>query len=82
MSKADKTADEMFEELGYERAFDVSEEDIYIIFVNDAKEISFCKTDKTVSCCNGHDYYERYERITIPELKAINEKVKELGWEE
>ena len=72
MSKADK----MFEDLGLwlER-----ENTVYFEVKNDEdKVIQINKERKEIACFN---YYDGFERITLEELKAINEKVKELGWE-
>lgn len=76
MTKADK----MFEELGYEvivnsnTTLNYEKEELYM-----DKEIIFELLDKSISagygtgeCCH----------ITMQELQAINEKVKELGWNE
>lgn len=70
MSKADK----IFDELGYKR-YDYLE---HIDYYNeqDEKIISF-RNNKTVVAFN---VYDGFEEITIEELQAINEKVKELGW--
>lgn len=68
---------EMFEKLGYEKA----EIDIFIQF-NKIKErisITFNTKEKTVSKTEG---YNDSVPITCEELQAINEKVKELGWNE
>lgn len=67
------TADKMFEELGYtkhENNFGIyyhDKEDKYEEYIS----ICFDKEDKTI-------HFGIY--ITMQELKAINEKVKELGW--
>lgn len=76
MSKVDK----MFKELGYEviensnTTLNYEKEGLYM-----DKEIIFELLDKSIStgygtgeCCH----------ITMQELQAINEKVKELGWNE
>ena len=76
MSKADM----MFEKLGYEIIIDDENtlnyelEGLYM-----EKEIVFEKLDKSISIgySNGDTCY-----IEIQELQAINEKVKELGWNE
>lgn len=84
MSKADK----MFEELGYKDEFNVALGYQEYIQKDKAKEsdewtISFHK-NKTVRCST----YNNINRIEVPlavtmqELQAINEKVKELGWYE
>ena len=70
-------ADEMFENLGYEKA----EIDIFIQF-NKIKEqisINFNTKEKTISKTEG---YRDSIPITYEELQAINKKVKELGWNE
>ena len=70
-------ADEMFEKLGYKKSSDdkysieyrkINYENLY--------EINFWKSDKTVS----KNRFRDMGYITMPELQAINEKVKELGW--
>lgn len=78
-------ADEMFEELGYEKItenyFNYMEytkkenEDIQLV-------ISFNGTSKTTmaSMYEKGNPKSRGLAITIQELQAINEKVKELGW--
>ena len=70
-----KTADEMFEELGY--WLDM-ENYVYCIWVNDYREIiKFNKERKEFYKAIG---YEQFEYITMQELQAINKKVEELGW--
>ena len=74
----EKTADEMFEELGYEiiknnkTTLNYEKEGLHLY-----KEIVFALLDKSVTvgygkgeCCD----------ISIQELQAINKKVEELGW--
>lgn len=70
----EKTADEIFKELGYYR-YDYLD---YVDYYNEKLEkfISFRKNG-TFSC---YDYDNEYEEITIQELQAINKKVEELGW--
>lgn len=67
-------ADEMFDGLGFNKY----EIDTYIDYLNreNSHEITFRKDMKVIdSCCGiGSEY------ITVQELQAINEKVKELGW--
>lgn len=66
-------ADEMFEELGYEKI----EEKDYIAYIEDSEdsmfriEIYFHLDNKKVQI---------YNAISLKELQAINEKCKELGW--
>ena len=73
-------ADEMFEKLGYEIIIDDENTLNYELegFYMD-KEIVFEKLDKSISIgySNGDTCY-----ITMQELQSINEKVKELGWNE
>lgn len=81
MSKADK----MFEELGYEKKHQL---DIYKriwgeLFYNSENmmNISFDYEGRLVcSYIKGEDEKEQCAYVTIQELQAINEKVKELGW--
>jgi hypothetical protein len=82
-------ADEMFEKLGYEIA-EVNKEDEY-------ENICFEKLDRTrdgyydekfiIFWLEGINQISCYglneeKTITMQELQAINEKVKELGWNE
>lgn len=73
MSKADK----LFEKLGYIKVEDRESHIEYRKNVDgDLFEIDFWKEDNTVS----KNYYRDIGYITMQELQAINEKVKELGW--
>ena len=71
----EKTADEMFEELGYEKESD------YYYHSNEMaikkKHIKFYKNVKEVivesKLCFSYE-------INMQELQAINKKCKELGW--
>ncbi len=83
-------ADEMFEELGYSNENQSSEvcieherpskvnnyQTIWIIFDLEVKTVS--------KLCQDWEKTEKLypEEITMQELQAINEKVKELGWNE
>lgn len=75
-----KSAKEMFEELGYRE----TENDIYFLKyykpckLQRDKEIKFHKLDKTFTVKD--DDLIRHRWINVPELKAINQQVKELGW--
>ena len=68
-------ADEMFDDLGLwlekenEIEFEVKNDDDKVIKIN--------KERKEIACFN---YYDGFEWLTLQELQAINEKVKELGW--
>ena len=81
MSKADK----MFEELGYTKN-DIKATDGDIIFTTYEKEnqLGSKKFNKTINFI-VIDEYMSFKNILIldkKELKAINEKIKELGWNE
>lgn len=77
VSEKEKTADEMFEELGYKKQYenesiyyymDIDSKDNYIVFETGYK--SFAK----ISC------YHDAGDITMQELQAINKKCQELCW--
>jgi hypothetical protein len=70
-------ADEMFEKLGYKKKETDLEQIQYKNELNNI--ICFDLTYHTVAVFN---YYDGFEYITMQELQAINEKVKELGWNE
>lgn len=72
------SADEMFEELGYVDIRNKVGNTFLAIYAKGDKRIGFY-TDKTIDC---YDYYYGSDYITMQELQAINEKVKELGWNE
>lgn len=66
VDSADKTADEMFEELGYEETYhNFYSSELYDTTIN-------FKTIYKELYINGN--------LGMQELKAINKKVKELGW--
>lgn len=73
-------ADNMFFSLGYEK--EESRKRIsYQKIKNDyGNYINFEHETKTFYKCG--DYGEIDETITMQELKAINEKVRELGWDD
>lgn len=78
----EKTADELFEELGYKKI----ENKHYIIFekgVSTRNRIIFSRLTKTVCCILIDEDYEWNDGMDIDmqELQAINKKVEELGWE-
>lgn len=68
----EKTADEMFEELGYVKD-DTGNELIYQL---NNHEICFYLNRQSFDCGCGIGR----EFITMQELQAINKKVQELGW--
>ena len=69
----EKTADEMFEELGYSKIYD--NEDILELYdkKNFNKKIVFYKNWKEVAKLYTFE-------ISMQELQAINKKCKELNW--
>lgn len=72
-------ADEMFEKLGYKKKYHIVEDEVILIGYTQFDEpvdecsIMFLKKAKRLMAMNW---------VTINELQAINEKVKELGWNE
>ena len=69
-----KTADKMFEELGYVKITTI-EDELKIAYKNKrGKTILFSKPLKRIGLI------EDYKWFTLEELKAINKKVEELGW--
>lgn len=66
-------ADEMFKKLGYEN---VRETEYWIVYKGKEKDIDFNKKYKTIEVENGMES----KKITMQELQAINEKVRELQW--
>ena len=73
-------ADEMFEKLGYKK----EENQFSTSYKKDNYEICFTKKIvRTVIYGNIEGMQHQYpKKIYMQELQAINEKVKELGWEE
>ena len=75
-------ADEMFEKLGYKKFIS----DDCILFMKDLFQITFIIPNETfITEYKQGDYNFpkiRPFEIGIEELQAINEKVKELGWNE
>ena len=67
-------ADFMFEELGYAK----KEQKLYTEYFKGKESIEFWPDDQAFTKLRER---ELYEYITMAELKAINAKVKELGWE-
>ena len=74
MSESDK----MFEELGYKKIKNQFVNVIELLGNDDDKRLSF-ETDKTICM---YDFFDGTRNITMQELKAINKKVEELGWNE
>lgn len=78
-------ADELFEELGYEKIDSNKIKHIrYIRLINKTtkENINFHKNFKKVEVYfyDIEDYEELIKPISMQELKAINLKCKELGW--
>lgn len=69
----EKTADELFEELGYIRT---RANEYWIIYRNFRKDIDFNLKHKTIEV----ESEMKSENFDIQELQAINKKVLELGW--
>ena len=65
-----KSADEMFEELGYIGNG--------IEYYGDDKEIDFL--ENAAGQMEKRIWIDDFQFITLQELKAINKKVEELGW--
>lgn len=76
MSEADK----LFEELGYKLVKATEYRSYYLKYYKDDDNIIyFDKDDKTIH--KDGEYAETCYGITMQELKAINKKCEELGWE-
>lgn len=77
----EKTADEMFLELEYEKNVDTPTNFIYQSKKNN-KEIRFYKIYKCVeiSLIEFEDYEGNSIFFTMQELQAINKKCQEFGW--
>ena len=76
MSKADK----IFEELGY---LIEEDEERVLIYQSNISEMKIYKVILYKKCTDEKFRIKIYEQyITIKFLQAINEKVKELGWNE
>lgn len=83
ISPEEKSADEMFEELGYEKSnygykiiyTKTDGDDFFVITIMTEAKLIFAEID------DGCDEIERRTfGIQIQELQAINKKVEELGW--
>lgn len=69
-----KSADEMFEELGYEKEIIGNGIEYY----GADKEIDFL--ENVAGQMEKRIWIDDFHCITMEELKAINKKVEELGW--
>ena len=74
MSEADKR----FEELGYKQSITQLG---YLKYYKDDDNVFYFRLDRKAFNKSG-EYDGMCEDITMAELKAINMKCKELGWEE
>lgn len=70
--KRGKTADELFEELGYKKIVGETTEVYKLSRAN--KNIYFSKLIKRIKIDGKYDF------LDMEELRAINKKCKELGW--
>ena len=76
----EKTADEMFEELGYKK---LEENDYYMEYRKQRKDYSkFIKFDLMDKSFTSFYYVvtDKQAYLSMQELQAINKKVEELGW--
>lgn len=71
------TADEMFEELGYEKKKTNSNFIVYLDILDIKEIIFYLKPIKFQVLMKKEPAW-----VDLKELQAINEKVKELGWNE
>lgn len=76
----EKTADEMFEELGYKKFNKKHDFENIKYYKDDDNILYFDEKDK--SFYKSGEYDEMCDDITMQELQAINKKVEELGWNE
>lgn len=83
-----KTADEMFEELGYEKSVDRDDSERFTTYIKHNKDISngstisFDHWEKRICADTFDEDYEWNEAyyFTTQELQAINKKCQELEW--
>lgn len=77
-----KMADEMFEELEYEKIKDDEHNAVYEKGASIRNRIIFSKTTNTVCCISIDEDYEWNDgmEINMQELQTINKKCQELGW--
>ncbi len=73
-----KSADEMFEELGYEKEIVANGVEYYLGDGVNEKEIDFL--ENAAGEMEKRIWIDDFHFITLQELKAINKKVEELGW--
>lgn len=77
-----KSADELFEELGYEKKEELIAGSMHIIkyYKDDDNVIYFGNDDTGKSVRKEGEYGDFFDSISMEELKAINKKCLELGW--
>ena len=68
------SADEMFEKLGYIEHFNTEYVEVF------RTDSSHSMGHSIEFLTESHKVFNTYNSITMQELQAINEKVKELGW--
>lgn len=71
-------AEKMFIKLGYE-PFIKSDNEICYMGKEHKWYITFYLDDKVVEC-SENDFYHTSISISVEEIQAINEQIKELGW--
>lgn len=81
-------AKDMFKKLGYERDEFINAKSDYIDknFISYGKgkiHIALSNFSVPISICKFKDslFFNKVQEITLEELKAINQQVKELGWD-
>ena len=75
VSEKEKTADEMFKELGYKKE---NNPEVEIKYIKDENHIiRFWKNSQSIIKQSEDGWYMS---ITMKELQAINKKCQELGW--
>lgn len=74
----EKTADEIFEELGYKRFNKKHDFENIKYYKDDDNILYFDEKDK--SFYKSGEYDSMCDDITMQELKVINKKCEELGW--
>lgn len=75
----EKTADEMFEKLGYKKFNKKHDFENIKYYKNEDNILYFDETNKSFYKSGLYDDL-MYDDITMQELQAINKKVEELGW--
>ena len=72
-------ADKLFEQLGYKLIPQVEYRSYFLKYKKDDDNIIYFDEDKEIH--KDGEYAETCYGITMQELKAINKKCEELGWE-